>query len=150
MVILQGHSLEAITDGQSENFTNTVNRYVKAIHSTGATPALFMTWAYKGAPEMTAQLAEAYTTAGHAADAIVAPVGLAFEKVRSGDKAITLINQDGKHPTLAGTYLAASVFYSVLFHQSPLELGYAAGLDADTARYLRNAAWQTTQEYLAK
>ena len=150
VVILQGHSLEAITDGQSENFRYTANRYMEAIRNAGATPVLFMTWAYQGAPEMTAQLARAYTAIALESGAIVAPVGLAFEKAQSNDKAITLISQDGKHPTLAGTYLAASVFYGVLFHQSPLELGYTAGLDAGTARYLRNAAWQTTQEYLAK
>src|SRR5206468_1795150 len=36
-------------------------------------PVLFMTWAYKDHPEMTAQLAEQYTIAGNANDMLVVP-----------------------------------------------------------------------------
>src|SRR5262245_43563307 len=42
----------------------------------GARPVFFMSWAYKDKPEMTAQLAEQYTLAGNANDALVIPAGL--------------------------------------------------------------------------
>lgn len=48
---------------------------------------------------------------------------------------------DGSHPSVAGTYLAASVFYVSLFQQ-PINsnLAFTAGLDAVTAQLLVDAA----------
>ena len=43
------------------------------VRKHGAAPILFMSWAYKDKPEMTAQLAEEYTIAGNANDALVIP-----------------------------------------------------------------------------
>jgi hypothetical protein len=42
-----------------------------------------MTWAYADKPQMTAQLAEAYTKAGNANKALAIPAGLAFAKALS-------------------------------------------------------------------
>jgi hypothetical protein len=53
---------------------------------------------------------------------------------------------DKRHPSVAGTYLAAATVYAALFRKSPEGLKYA-GLDADTARFLQTAAWQTVQDY---
>ncbi|MFI5382015.1 MAG: SGNH/GDSL hydrolase family protein, partial [Tepidisphaerales bacterium] len=50
---------------------------------------------------------------------------------------------DYVHPTLAGSYLAAAVFYSQFYHNSPIGLAGPAGLSSDTARYLQTVAWQT-------
>ena len=38
------------------------------------------------------------------------------------------LRQDGSHPTVEGTYLAACVFYLVIFQRSPVGLGYHDGL----------------------
>jgi hypothetical protein len=48
------------------------------VRQHGARPVFFMSWAYADKPEMTAQLAEAYTKAGNDNDALVIPAGLAF------------------------------------------------------------------------
>jgi len=52
------------------------------VRKHGARPILFMSWAYKDKPEMTAQLAEQYTLAGNDNDALVIPAGLAFANGR--------------------------------------------------------------------
>ena len=51
------------------------------VRKHGAKPVFFMSWAYADAPEMTAQLADAYTTAANDSDAFVIPAGLAFAQV---------------------------------------------------------------------
>ncbi len=52
------------------------------VRQNEARPVLFMSWAYADKPEMTAELAEAYTTVGNANDVLVIPAGLAFARVR--------------------------------------------------------------------
>ena len=98
-------------------------------------------------PEMTAALAEAYTVAGNDNDALVIPAGLAFARVVKEQPKINLYVADKRHPTLAGTYLAAGTTYAALFRRSPVGLKYTAGLDAGTAKVLQEAAWATVQDY---
>ncbi|MEO8589953.1 MAG: hypothetical protein ABI432_11320 [Flavobacteriales bacterium] len=53
---------------------------------------------------------------------------------------IDLYQPDGSHPTVEGTYLAACVFYSTLFHASCAGASFNSGLQADTAAILRTIA----------
>ena len=78
-----------------------------AIRAYGAKPVLFMSWAYKDKPEMTQQLADAYTQAGKANGAQVIPVGLAFARAIAMKPDLELYVADKRHPSLTGTYLAA-------------------------------------------
>ena len=114
----------------------------------GAEPVFFMSWAYADKPGMTAQLAEAYTVAANDNNALVIPAGLAFARVVAERPDLELYQPDKRHPTLAGSYLAASTAYASLYGRSPEENGFTAGLDADAARYLRAAAWRTVQAYV--
>src|SRR5437660_12535118 len=61
-------------------FTDYAKKDSDIVRSHGARPIFFMSWAYADKPEMTAQLAEAYTTAGNANNALVIPAGLAFAR----------------------------------------------------------------------
>ena len=76
---------------------------------------------------MTEQLAEAYTRVGNDNDALVIPAGLAFTRVVARRPHINLYLPDERHPSLAGTYLAAATTYAALFKRSPVGLGYTAG-----------------------
>ncbi len=116
----------------------------------GVRPILFMSWAYKDKPEMTAQLAEAYTVAGNDNDMLVIPAGLAFGKSVSRRADLELYQPDKRHPSQAGTYLAAMTAYAALYAKSPVGNKYIAGLDAATATYLQNVAWDTVQEYFGR
>ena len=82
---------------------------------------------------MTAALAEAYTQAANQNDAFVIPAGLAFARSLARRPELILHASDKRHPSLAGTYLAACTVYAALFKKSPEGLGYTAGLDAGTA-----------------
>jgi hypothetical protein len=131
-------------------FTDYAKKNSDTVRAHGATPVLFMSWAYADKPEMTAQLAEAYTTAGNANNALVIPAGLAFARARSKQPELNLYVADKRHPSLAGTYLATCVVFAALTGRSPVGNPYVAGIDAPTAAFLQTVAWETVQEYYAK
>lgn len=131
----------------SQIFTEQVAKQAASIRRNGGLPVLFMSWAYADKPEMTAQLAEAYTKAGNANDALVIPVGLAFERAIKLRPDISLTIADRRHPTIAGTYLAASTIFAALYGRSPVGNAYRMGLDDATAAFLQTVAWDTTQAY---
>ena len=131
-------------------FTDYAKRDADIVRAKGTTPIFFMSWAYADKPEMTAQLAEAYTIAGKANNALVIPAGLAFARSVGKQPELNLYAPDKRHPSLAGTYLAACVVFAALTGKSPVGNSYLAGVDAPTAKFLQEIAWETVQEYYGK
>jgi len=131
-------------------FTAFAKKDSEIVRAHGMRPVLFMSWAYADKPEMTEQLAEAYTIAGNANDALVIPAGLAFARVRKLQPELNLYAPDKRHPSPAGTYLAACVTFAALTGRSPVDNAYTMGLDAGTTQLLQKAAWDTVQEYYAR
>ena len=128
--------------------------FARAVRDAGAKPLFFMTWARKDEPQTQRLIAGAYTSVALANRAAVVPVGTAWAASLHGRPRLTLHVADKKHPTPAGTYLTACVFYAVLYHQSPHGLTpivrdgtkvYIALPVAD-ATYLQDVAWQTVQQ----
>jgi hypothetical protein len=131
-------------------FTEFAKKDSEIVRAHGATPIFFMSWAYANKPEMTASLAEAYTVAGNANNALVIPAGLAFARAREKQPELNLYAPDKRHPSLAGTYLAACTTFAALTGRSPVGNTYRAGIDAPTAKFLQEVAWQTVQDYYGK
>jgi hypothetical protein len=131
-------------------FHEYAKKHSDTIRASGARPVLFMSWAYKDRPEMTAQLAEQYTLAGKANGAQVVPAGLAFAKSIARRPELDLYVADKRHPSLAGTYLAACTVYAALLGRSPVGNPYTAGLPAEVAAQLQQVALDTVREYAAK
>ncbi len=129
-------------------FHEFARRHSETVRSHGAQPVFFMSWANKNRPQMTAQLAEAYTTAGNANNALVIPAGLAFARAMAERPEVDLHHPDLRHPSLAGTYLAAATTFAALLGRSPEGNSFRAGLDAETAAFLQRIAWDTVREYL--
>jgi hypothetical protein len=128
-------------------FHETVKKNAQLLSARGIRPVLFMSWAYKDKPEMTQQLADQYTAAGNANDALVIPAGLAFARAVAQRPDLELYVADKRHPSLAGTYLATCTTYAALLRKSPVGAGYTAGLPPDVARFLQTVAWETVQAY---
>lgn len=146
-VVLQGHSRGPIDEATAPGFRDAARRYSARIRARGAEPVFFMTWAYTSQPDMTEPLAAAYTAIGRELGARVSPVGLAFATVRSERPDLALIIQDDKHPTPAGTYLAACTFFALLHGVSPEGNPYNADLPDGVAGYLQQVAWTTVNAY---
>jgi hypothetical protein len=131
-------------------FHEYAKKHSDTVRKHKAQPIFFMTWAYEDKPEMTAQLAEQYTIAGNANGALVIPGGLAFAKAIAKQPDIKLYVADKRHPSARGTYLAAATIYAALYRKSPAGAPHPATVDAATARFLQEIAWETVQEYYGK
>jgi len=116
----------------------------------GARTILFMSWAYKDRPQMTAQLAEQYTLAGKDNGALVVPAGLAFANAVAKRPELELYQSDKRHPSLAGTYLAAATVYATVYGKSPVGSAYTAGLEPGTAAFLQSVARETVEDYVGR
>ncbi len=131
----------------SPQFHEYAKKHADTVKSQGAKPVFFMSWAYADVPEMTAQLAEAYTQAGNANGALVVPAGLAFARSVAQRPQLNLYAADKRHPSMLGTYLATATIYATLLKKSPVGLPYTADIDEPTARFLQTVAWETVQDY---
>jgi hypothetical protein len=131
-------------------FTEYAKKNSDIVRAHGARPVFFMSWAYADKPEMTAQLAKAYTIAGNDNNALVIPAGLAFARAHAQQPELVLHAPDKRHPSMAGTYLASCVVYAALTGRSPVGNSYIAGIDAPTATFLQTVAWETVQDYYQK
>ncbi len=139
--------------------------FAKAIKDANAIPVFYLTWARKKVPEDQSALNAAYMRATRETKSILAPAGLAWAAVEENDPAINLFYKDGSHPSPAGTYLNACVFYATIFGRSPLGLpsrisGTPVNLDTEKlqtgttavlvdlpsaeARKLQQAAWDAS------
>ena len=95
-------------------------------------PVFFMTWGrengdsqncaayppictYEG---MQDRLTESYTEMAQNNESLLAPIGIAWKDLREQHPEINLYSSDGSHPSIQGSYLAACVFYAVLFDDS--------------------------------
>jgi hypothetical protein len=116
----------------------------------GASPILFMSWAYQDKPEMTQPLAAEYIKAGKANNALVVPAGLAFAASIAKRPDLNLYVADKRHPSLAGTCLAACTVLASVYKTSPVGLRYTAGLPTDVAAHLQTTAWETAQAFHAR
>ena len=85
------------------------------------TPVFYMTWASVAHPEDQQDMIDAYTEAAGHFGGLLAPVGLAWEKVRYGHPEIDLYWQDGEHASPYGSYLAASAIFCAVTGQRSLD-----------------------------
>ncbi len=122
------------------------------IENVGSDTILFLTWAKReGMPqsgfnsygEMQREITNGYLEIANEVNVIVAPVGEAWQRVIEQGAPIDLWHQDGSHPSLEGSYLAACVFYATVFRESPEGLGYVAGLDEKVGGQLQFIAAET-------
>jgi hypothetical protein len=157
-VVLQEHSLYPVIEHwRDESFYPAVRDYHELITSTGSQMALFMTWGYEFAagpycvsgycsPEfsgyfdMQAHLTAAYTAIAFEVDAMLAPVGEVFAAALTLDPGSPLWLPDNYHPSAEGSYLAACVFYTRIFSESPIGLDFYGGLDPARALFYQQVA----------
>lgn len=160
-VILQGHSNEAILASKKDRFEAGLKRAVDIVKEQNLEPILFMTWGYANDKEMANKVTEAYIQQGKKLGVRVAPVGIAFQKASVSLPNINLYvpdvlaskngnityRKDLKHPSVAGTYLAACVFYAMLFDKSPEGNLFTSSLSETQANALQKLSWQVVKEF---
>ena len=144
-VVLQEQSTLPVKNARRMH--ENVRLFDEAIGATGARTALYLTWAREHAPETQQAITEAYLSIGAELGATIVPVGMSWERVLGRRVHPRLHDQDGSHPTLAGSYLAACVFLAVLFEENPVGIdSELEGLTRGEVKLLQQAAWAAARE----
>jgi len=150
-VVLQEQSITPLLEEfrQAEMYP-AARELVDMVRGAGATPLFFLTWAHRVGLSDTGPTGsyagmqkatdDAYLTIAREEHAGVAPVGYAWWTLYDRDPGAALWQADGTHPSVEGTYLAACVFYATIFRESPLGLGYRAGLPDSVAATVQKIA----------
>ena len=107
--------------GQTDLFFEYARKFNMEIKGAGAKTVFFMTWSRENQPETQEILTYAYATIAKELDAMLAPVGLVWDKLRTNSQ-YNFYVEDGSHPSPMGSYLAASTIFSTLFKVSPMGL----------------------------
>ena len=99
---------------------------------------------------MTDTLASRYESLAEELNAMVAPVGKAWDQAitySTTDPALALHASDQSHPNYKGSYLAACVFHGIFWNESPSGNTFIGSLNESEASYLQDAAHITLGEY---
>jgi hypothetical protein len=116
-VVLQEHSLGAIN--RREKMFQYAALFDAEIHKVGARTVFYETWGRQNRPEMYGVVEQAYVGLARQLKAVVAPAGAAWSRALKANPTLALHISDLSHPTPAGTYLNACVFYETFFGKSP-------------------------------
>lgn len=123
-----------------------IRLFDQAIKTSGAKTALYLTWARQNAPESQNAITAAYTAIGEELGAAIVPAGIAWDRLIRKHSRPVLHDADKSHPSLAGSYLAACVFFAVLFGESPVGIASdLKGLTQAEVGLLQKTAWEVVR-----
>jgi hypothetical protein len=139
-VVLQEQSTLPVKN--AKRMHENIRLFDDVIKAAGARTVLYMTWARRHEPQNQKLITDACNSIGAELQAIVVPVGEAWKTFLAKHKTPALHDADNSHPSLAGSYLSACVFFSVLYNQSPVGIDIAIkGLSPSDAASLQKVAW---------
>ena len=97
-------------------------RFAVDIRKAGGRPALYQVWPSSDRAGDMDRVCESYRLAAEAVDGLLLPVGEAWKDALVSAPAIKLYSDDGLHPTVAGSLLAALVMYEGVFREPPMRV----------------------------
>lgn len=153
-VVLQEHSTGSKGEATDEGTQRVARQFDELAKKNHAKTLLYMNWALQKTPEDQAKITAFYNQLGKDLNEVVVPVGLARENAVKADPKLNLFVKDGKHPTPAGTYLAACTFFATITKHSSKKLPgkiadpakpgkFLVDLPADQAEFLQGIADKT-------
>jgi len=139
-VVLQEQSTLPVKN--AVRYHDNVRHFVPLIREHGARIVLYLPWARQQTPERQADLNAAVDAIANEIDALVVPVGPAWETAQRELPGVVLYEDDGSHPTALGSFLAACVFYARMFDDRPngVETADRLGIEPATAEALQAIA----------
>lgn len=157
IVILQENSMAPIQQPDSTvKYAKLLCRLIKA---SGAKPYLYMTWAREKVPQYQDEITNVYSKIAKENDAVLVPVGKAWQLAMKLRPTINLYDPDGSHPSDLGAILSAYVFVGALTGEVPASIpGWYGITDIDgesvqlmnidnlDAIFFRKVAEQTLRE----
>ena len=152
VVLQEQSSIPASATARVSVMFPAVRTLATRIEMNAGRPILFLTWGHRdGWPEegistyasMQARVTDSYRTIAREVQAPIAPAGEAWAAARSQLPQLSLWQDDGSHPTSAGTYLAAATFYATIYRSSPETVSFNGSLAPDDALAVRRIAATT-------
>lgn len=120
------------------------------ITSAGAQTVLYMTWARLNQPDGQAAITTAYASIAAELGVPLVPVGMVWERFLSTHDQPALHDDDGSHPSAAGSYLAACVFLIALLQKDPVGIETKVkGLANEAAALIRDETWRICEDLAA-
>jgi hypothetical protein len=117
IVVLQENSMGTIL--QPDSTIKYAALLCALIRKSGAKPYLYMTWAREKVPQYQEQITSVYSRIAKENNAVLVPVGKAWELARQLRPTINLYESDGHHPSSLGAILSAYVFVGSLTGEVP-------------------------------
>ncbi len=160
-VVLQPQSTEMI-DRPAET-AKYARLFDQEIDRAGAKTVLFETWVPPSRTIEQSTLGDRYATLARELAALLAPIGTAWDELRRDG--YDLSDRSGSsHPNLAGSYLAACIFYATFYEKTPegathsfetkfdIPESYRRDLeneriDSATAEVIQRAAWKAIHPF---
>ncbi|MFN6483093.1 MULTISPECIES: SGNH/GDSL hydrolase family protein [unclassified Nostoc] len=119
-VVLQEQSNLPITNPKEMyNYATLFDAEIKRVNSQ---TVFYLTWAKQNQPETQQILTNSYMSIAKELKAKVAPVGIAWQKIQEANLKLNLYSSDQSHPSPIGSYVAACVFYTTFYENSPVGL----------------------------
>ncbi|MGA3244837.1 MAG: SGNH/GDSL hydrolase family protein [Bacteroidota bacterium] len=165
-VVLQEQSIYPTIEFYRQNSMYPAARSLDSlIRLRGGKTVFFMTWGRKDggmlciAPycstlfrdfaQMQDTIDAAYAAIANELSALLCPVGMAWKLALQENPSAPLWEDDGSHPSAAGSYLAACTFYALLYGSSPEGLTYFGGLSQFQATTYQRLAYNATKLYVS-
>lgn len=101
---------------------------------------------YEGMQDL---LEDRYMTVSDIYESEVTPVGAVWRFIKQNYPTIQLYQSDGRHPSEAGSYLAACCFYTTIYRNNPALISYDYSLDTTSATIIRNAVKSIVYDHLS-
>ena len=125
-------------------------KFDEAVRLQGGKTLLYLTWAWPTSADQPA-LTLAYQELARDLNAQVVPVGIAWNTALQKHPEIGLFAKDNRHPSPAGSYLAACVFYAIIYGRSPVGVPFSVPeLSHANTRLLQELAHSVVQENASK
>jgi hypothetical protein len=119
-VVLQEQSTLPITNPQEMyKYASLFDAEIKRVNSQ---TVFYLTWAKQNQPETQQILTNSYMNIAKELKAKVAPVGIVWQKIPEKNLKLNLYSSDQSHPSPIGSYVAACVFYTTFYGNSPVGL----------------------------
>ncbi len=140
-VVLQEQSTLPIKN--ASRMAENIRLFDDAIRRAKSRTVLYMTWAREHSADSQQAITDAYNSISNELGSIVVPVGVAWQKFVTKHTQPRLYDRDQSHPSVAGSYLAACVFLTVLFSATPvgIEVG-PSEVTAEHREMIQKAVWK--------
>ncbi|MDX2021471.1 MAG: hypothetical protein SF187_14610 [Deltaproteobacteria bacterium] len=122
-------------------------RFIDEIKKAGQVPVVWAIWPEQDKRTDWEALILAYKKIAKDNGAVFVPASASWLLALKERPNLAFWDADKFHPSSMGGYACACVFYAVLTGKSPVGNPFISGIDADTARFLQEKAWQAYQMY---